>query len=231
MHADFQRTAAGPRKAIDCDPSRAFFAPLHYEPKYRYPLVVWLHGPGEDERQLGRVMPWISMRNYVGVAPRATVACGKSPGHGGYRWGDAEAEILSAAERVSSCIAAAAERFHIALDRIFVAGQADGGSMALRVSLSDPGRFAGAISLGGRFPTGHCPLWRYSEARCLPLLLVRGRDSMSYPPERLRHDVRLLHIAGMQLTFREYMCGDELHREILNDMNRWLMQQICPQVP
>ena len=47
------------------------FAPLHYEPNYAYPLVIWLHGPGDDERQLLRVMPLVSMRNYVSVGPRA----------------------------------------------------------------------------------------------------------------------------------------------------------------
>src|SRR5210317_946248 len=53
------------------DGSHAFFAPLHYEPKYSYPLMVWLHGPGhDDERQLVRIMPMISMRNYAAAAPR-----------------------------------------------------------------------------------------------------------------------------------------------------------------
>lgn len=51
----------------------SLFAPLHYEPNYAYPLLVWLHGPGESEQQLRRVMPSISLRNYVAVAPRGTV--------------------------------------------------------------------------------------------------------------------------------------------------------------
>lgn len=53
--------------------ARAFslFSPLHYEPNYGYPLLVWLHGPRDDERQLTRIMPLVSLRNYVAVAPRA----------------------------------------------------------------------------------------------------------------------------------------------------------------
>ena len=27
----------------------AVFAPLHYEANYAYPLLVWLHGPADDE--------------------------------------------------------------------------------------------------------------------------------------------------------------------------------------
>ena len=43
---------------------------MHYAPGYAYPLIVWLHGSGSDERQLQRIMPLVSMQNYVAVAPR-----------------------------------------------------------------------------------------------------------------------------------------------------------------
>ena len=46
------------------------FSPMHYEPGYAYPLLVWLHGAGNNERQLLKIMPLISMRNFAGVAPR-----------------------------------------------------------------------------------------------------------------------------------------------------------------
>ena len=49
----------------------SLFAPLRYTPSYPYPLIVWLHGYGSDERQLVRVMPLVSMQNYVAVAPAA----------------------------------------------------------------------------------------------------------------------------------------------------------------
>ena len=52
------------------DSPRAVFAPLHYTPKYDYPLIVWLHGPGGDQRQLLRIMPVVSLRNYIAVAPQ-----------------------------------------------------------------------------------------------------------------------------------------------------------------
>ena len=35
----------------------ATFAPMHYEPGYAYPLVIWLHGALGDERQVRQVMP------------------------------------------------------------------------------------------------------------------------------------------------------------------------------
>ena len=50
----------------------ALFAPLHYASGYAYPLIVWLHGSGSDERQLQRIMPLVSMQNYVAVARAAS---------------------------------------------------------------------------------------------------------------------------------------------------------------
>ena len=49
------------------DVTHSVFVPLHYEANYSYPLLVWLHGPGDDERQLKKIMPLISMRRYPGL--------------------------------------------------------------------------------------------------------------------------------------------------------------------
>src|SRR5207249_1092134 len=65
------------------------FTPLHYEPNYAYPLIVWLHADGEDEQVLGRIMADVSLRNYVAVAPRGTVPMARptnSARGGGFSW-------------------------------------------------------------------------------------------------------------------------------------------------
>lgn len=48
------------------------FSPIHYEAGYAYPLIVWLHGPGDNENQLRTVLPLVSMRNHIAIGPRAT---------------------------------------------------------------------------------------------------------------------------------------------------------------
>ena len=30
----------------------SIFSPMHYEQRYSYPLIVWLHGPSGNEQQL-----------------------------------------------------------------------------------------------------------------------------------------------------------------------------------
>src|SRR5688572_11135042 len=37
--------------------------PENYEPNYPYPLILWLHGAGGDERDVLDVLPKISMQN------------------------------------------------------------------------------------------------------------------------------------------------------------------------
>ena len=77
----------------------AIFAPLHYERGYAYPLIVWLHGQGGNERQLQRIMPLVSMRNYVAVAPRGN-RLPEPPDTEAYGWLQTEEHIQQAQQGV-----------------------------------------------------------------------------------------------------------------------------------
>ncbi len=205
------------------DSVHAFFAPLHYEPKYAYPLLVWLHGPGHnDERQLVRIMPLISMRNYAAAAPRGF----GRPDSQALDWPQDPASIEAATHRVFGCMGAARERFHIAGRRVFLGGFDSGGTMALRIALNQPEYFAGVLSLGGALPRGHQPFGRLVAARRLPVFLALGRDSEVYGPDKACDDLRLLHTAGVSVTLRQYPCGHELSSPMLRDIDRWIMEQI-----
>jgi phospholipase/carboxylesterase len=200
------------------------FAPHHFECNYDYPLLVWLHGPGDDERQLRRVMPHISMRNYVAVGPRG---CSDAvPGSEGYRWEQLEGAIASAEQRAFESVTLARRKFPVAPDRVFIAGYQCGGTMALRIALRHPERFAGALSVGGPFPAGLAPLSQLKHVRQLPLFIAQGRDSKQYPLEQACAELRLFHTAAMHVTLRQYPCGDELTTQMLADMDSWLMDQI-----
>jgi phospholipase/carboxylesterase len=213
----------------DRETSLAFFSPLHYERNYAYPLILWIHGPGDDERQLKRVMPLVSMRNYVAVAPRGTVAERTEEGDvagRGFAWSQSADHIALAEHRVFAALSAARMKFNVSPARIFLAGYACGGTMALRLALNHPTVFAGAASFGGTFPSGHAPLRRIAEARRLKILLATGSDSVDYPPEYVCDHLRLFHTAAMSVCLRQYPCGDELTTAMLADMDRWIMDQI-----
>lgn len=200
----------------------ALFVPMHYEPNYAYPLLVWLHGTGDDERQLQRVMPLISLRNYVAVGPRGVSRSEERRAL--HDWRQDEGSINRAENSVFNCIDLVSDRFNVAPHRVFLAGFGTGGTMAFRLGLRHPDRFAGVLSLGGEFPTGHMPLARLSCIRNLPLFIAQGRDAERYSVDRSCDELRLFHTAGMSVTVRQYPCGDELTTNMLSDMDRWLME-------
>ncbi len=218
------------------DTSRVVFAPLHYEPNYGYPLLIWLHGAGSDERHLTRIMPVVSMRNYVAVAPRGVpIADASGKPCGG--WSQSMEHVREAEQRIFECIEDAEERYHIAPSRLFLAGNDCGGTMAFRVAMSHPVRFAGVLSLGGAFPQGEKPFSQWNEARRLAVFLAAGRDSDEYPAEKACDDLRLLHSAGMSvITFRQYASLQqyssrrELAPQVLRDIDRWIIEQITTPV-
>jgi phospholipase/carboxylesterase len=218
---------AGETMLADSEDSLVF-APLHYESNYAYPLLVWLHPEGESEQQLKQIMPRISMRNYVAVAPRGTMAvpaCGEEDATPGYTWSQSEDHIHLAEQRVLSAIERAQE-FHVHPGRIFLAGAGCGGTMALRLTLSLPSRFRGAATLGGPFPAGHNPLACLNQTRHLQILIASARDSRTYAPSTVCRDLRLLHCAGIDVVLRQYPHRDALDRVAPADVDRWIMETI-----
>jgi phospholipase/carboxylesterase len=183
-----------------------------------------LPGPADHDRQLLRVIPHVSSRNYVGVAPRGVVEA--EAAHEGFEWHQEEAAIESAERRVFECMEIAADRYHVSGDSVFLAGYQCGGTMALRIGLRHPSLFAGAISLGGPFPTGLAPLSQLRNARGFPLFIAQGRESRRYSPQRTCEELRLFHSAAMHVMLRQYPCADEMTTQMLSDLNVWIMEQV-----
>jgi phospholipase/carboxylesterase len=209
-------------------PPCTFFAPHHYEPNYGYPLLVWLHGPGDDERQLLRIMPHLSLRSYVAVGPRG--CCPPAPGSAGFRWQQLQPAIDAAERRVLEGIELACRKYQIAEDRVFLGGFQCGGTMALRIALRRPEHFAGVLSVGGGFPTNLAPLSQLRSIRQLPIFIAQGRDSQQYPLDVSCRELRLFHAASLHVTLRQYPCGDELTTQMLHDMNVWMRERISSAV-
>ncbi len=201
-------------------------SPIHYEPGYAYPLVVWLHGPDSSELEVRQVMPLVSVRNFVGVAPRGT--CRKSKTKRLYGWRQTASEVANACQRVRDCVDLARDQFNIHAKRVFVAGCGEGGTMALRVGMEHPELFAGAISMGGRVPRGGNAFRRINAARRLPLMLSVSPSEGEFTNEQVMDDLRLLHCGGFSLSLRLYPAENLLTDTMFSDLNVWLMEQFCP---
>jgi phospholipase/carboxylesterase len=203
------------------------FGPERYEPRYEYPLIVWLHSCHRNERELEVIMPPLSMQNYVACAPRGThasEACGRH-----YFWAQTRAAVTVAEEVVFAAVASASKNFSIARNRVFLAGFGSGGTMAWRIALRYPQQFAGVVSICGPFPQNHQPLNNLGAARHLPLLWMYGQDSTQCSVEHICATLPLLHAARLGATIRQYPAKDELLTNMLGDMNHWLMEQVTSQ--
>lgn len=216
--------AALPHLSQAIDRPRRFFLPNRYEPNYRYPLIVWLHSDGHNENQISQVMPHISTQNYVGVGIRGSRSI-DPVGHR-FDWSFAPPALARCEDAVWQAIDDASARYSIHPERIFVAGYGVGGTMARRVALRHGKAFAGSISLGGRFPSGGGVLSNLEAARQVDHFWAVGTKSGSVSHDDLARDVELISAARLRMDVRRYTVDDEMVREVLRDVDAWVMRRV-----
>ena len=191
---------------------------MHYEKNYAYPLIVWLHSAEQDASEVHEVMPRISMRNYVGVAPE--ICSSDDP------WRQDGTSINRTHDAVIAAVDQARSRFNINPQRIFLAGFGAGATMAFRVALERPELFAGVLAMNGPLPSVGTPLSQWERARKLPVFWAQCRKSDQFDQQQLCRQLRLLHIAGFSLTLRQYPGVDKISDALLGDVNRWIMESV-----
>ncbi|MEC9094302.1 MAG: hypothetical protein VX438_16445 [Planctomycetota bacterium] len=187
------------------------FLPLHFEKNYSYPLFIWLSGSNSGDRQLARVMPKISLRNYIGVAPEICTQ---------------PHEPSALADAVFECIDQACLRYNINTQRIFIAGGETGGSDALQLALNHPDHFAGAISLCGCLPNSEAILGHIRTTRKTPLFIAQSRDDHSFDEDLFCDNLKTLHVGGFSVTARQYPGTGSINDQMLHDVDVWTMEVI-----
>jgi phospholipase/carboxylesterase len=197
------------------------FLPTGYEPRYPYPLVVFFHGHGGNEEQILRLAPRLSRRNYICVGLRGSELLGqRADGRLGYHWGDldtlTEDYIFRAVEQTR-------RNYHVHSERIYLAGICEGATLAYRLGLEFPDRFAGVISLNGTRARRGAPLLRLPDVRDVRVFIGHGIANSVVPLSLARDDYRLFYAAGLPLEMQTYPANHRLHPDMLRDVNRWIM--------
>jgi phospholipase/carboxylesterase len=169
-------------------------------------------------------MPHISLRNYIGVGIRGTFAVDNA-GHR-FQWRDSPASLATAQDSVAAAIEEVSDRFKIHPGRVVIAGYGMGGTMAMRIAMREPAKFAGVVSLGGRFPTSAIRNVSQLRARRLPMLWQWGQQNPLFQPEHLKTDFRSLMMIGGQVEVRQYPGEDEMDTVVLSDLDSWIMRRI-----
>jgi phospholipase/carboxylesterase len=207
------------------------FLPIGYEPNYPYPLLVFFHGQGGDEEQVLRLAPRLSRRNYICISLRGPDRLGRGEdGRAAYGWGqdgqcDAPIEdyVLRAVEQTRRI-------YHVHSERVYLAGFSEGATLAYRLGLSFPERFAGIISLNGTMPRRGCPLLRLDDIRPLKVFIGHGIANAIVPLSLARQDSRLLYTAGLSVHLQCYPTTNRIHSDMLRDVNRWVMGHVTGDV-
>jgi phospholipase/carboxylesterase len=229
----------------------ATLVPGAYEPNYQYPLVVGLHGRGGNEMQAARWLQSVSDRNFVGFCPRGLVSL---PQKGKYGWSVAsesaesqpslfhsmstgeifrslvESEItdpIAAGEfAILDQIRQMQDELSVHPDRVFLMGVGEGASMAYRLALSFPDRFAGVISINGQLPRSLRYLSRFHESRRLKFLVLHGAWDEQLPLETVSQQVKEMKNAGLSVAFQSYPTDEKPVKPMFEAVNHWLMRQI-----
>ncbi len=200
------------------------FLPTGYEPGYAYPLMVFFHHQGGSERQILKLAPRVSRRNYICLGLRGPHKTLKPDGAWGYSWEGEDADG-NMEEYVFGAIEDACLHYNIHPDRIFLAGFCEGAEAAYRLAFRYSERFAGVAGFNGQFP--RCgPLLRLPMARRVSVLMGHGIANALIPLCTAKQDYRLLYTAGLDVHLKTYVTTHRLHADMMRDLNRWAMQII-----
>jgi phospholipase/carboxylesterase len=209
------------------------YVPEHYEENYAYPLIVWIPPSGGSSRDVHRIVPRISTRNYLGVGLHGlgverhqklkhTAESSSQSGRS-----DSQQAVAEFAERLYERVRGLRREYHIHSERIFAVGMGEGGALALRLLLAKPEWFGGAIALGARLPCNRLSLSRFRDLKGKRVSIGMGiHDSHEHNAQAVRAG-RLLHAAGLTVSTNVYDAGYELSPEMFKDINHWLMEGIC----
>jgi len=213
-------------RSIELEFPYRLFVPENYEPGYAYPLVVWLHSDASSEMELDHVMPALSLRNYIAIAPRANVKSRGSQRR--YRWGTTLTDCAVAEDLVWDSVHAAMNVLSIHSDRIFLAGFGGGGTMAQWIGLKYASQLAGVVSLTGAFPMASRVLSNWKIARSLKVLFAQRQGSTICSEDDMMQAVKLAHQSGLDYRFLQAQSeddteGNELDAGMLQAANRFMM--------
>ncbi len=141
--------------------------PPEYHHGRAYPVLIVLTNPGADaEQALGSLTHDGDRNGYIMVAPDWASAFSK-----GWQWRGEDHEWVTAVLRDT------VRHFCVDNERVFLFGAADGGNMAMDVSMSHPDLFAGVLAMGP------IPKWKnmfehyWQNAQKLPFYIVTGEMS------------------------------------------------------
>ena len=189
------------------------------------PTVVAIHGHGANGQDLIGLAPHLGGGRVLMLCPQAEFPIGP----GSYTWFDRppdgsrsveEVERVAAALRVF--IDATVQRVGGDPARVVILGFSQGGTLAYRLGLAEPRRFAGIAALSTYLPDDLVGAVDREAVGAVPLLVQHGTSDPMIDVERARASRDLLTSIGAQPEYLEYPMAHEIGRQSLTDLDRWV---------
>ncbi|MCA9039784.1 MAG: hypothetical protein KDA65_05490 [Planctomycetaceae bacterium] len=216
-----EETLSSDRIAI---PSESF-VPEKYEPRYAYPLIVWLHSAADGHPALGPIMNTLSPQNYLALSFKVA---NDSPvsSRSLATWPTSDRAIEKFLTEIHQTVCQLGSFYHVHTERIYLAGFEDAGSTALRLFLKRPDWFGGAAAFGTPFPESLLIPERLPVLDEKRILVGQGiKDPVSSIADSVCW-TRIFKQVGANLTTKLFDGQHELTPEMLKYVNEWLMNSI-----
>lgn len=148
------------------------YVPSNYRPDNTVPLVIALHGYGDNWQNFSRASGLVQgseQFGYIVAFPNGYLNQWND-GSIGDHYEDDVAVLLELIEVLTA-------RYNIDRERIYLVGFSNGGSMTFRAACEAPAVFAGIASIGGTMRKAQ----QCKEAAALPVLLIHGTGDEVVP--------------------------------------------------
>jgi phospholipase/carboxylesterase len=202
--------------------------------------VIWLHGLGADGHDFEPVVPWLAVRQELGVrfvfphAPARPVTI--NAGMVMTAWYDIfnleqpreieAAGVRESALRIRELIARENER-GVPADRIVLVGFSQGGAIALHVGLRYPERLAALVGLSAYLVCEESLEDELSEAnRSTPIFQAHGIADPMVALTQGEHARDRLRELGYAVDWHSYPMGHEVHPDEIRAIGELINRQL-----
>ncbi len=203
--------------------------PSNYEPRYAYPLVVWLTDSQCPIESALEYVSELSPQNYVGLAIDDCIIQSILPSKVSASESMVEflRRVADTENRIVRLIRDFGRDVNFHMDRLFIAGVGDAATTALLIAMHQPDWFAGCISIDGQFPPAGQLLARNVELAGRRFLLSsRGGRSAFRSAQATRHIARQLIASGANVRTQIESLDEQLTPSALRAIDDWILSGI-----
>lgn len=202
--------------------------PDNYEPRYAYPLIVWLCDEACGSAQAMSHINQMSPQNYVGLAFDGAVLPER------IRHEDTRdvlvgtlRQLIDIENRIVAVVRDFRQTVHVHSERVFLVGAGRAATTAMLVAMHQPEWFSGCVAFGGQFPAEASLLMRRR-------ILNGPRFWLSAPQfdrkinfgEATLQAARQLIAAGVDVTTHLHSSNRLISRSALLELDRWIISGI-----